>query len=62
MLVEYFSYEELKEIKAKVIKKHLIQEQCELFSVEKCVEDALSSKFFEFWGLFWLMFIIWIHE
>ncbi|XP_041349076.1 F-box/LRR-repeat protein 5-like [Gigantopelta aegis] len=44
MLIEYFSYEELKEIKAKVIKKHLIQEQSELFTVEKCVEDALSSE------------------
>ncbi|XP_046580695.1 F-box/LRR-repeat protein 5-like [Haliotis rubra] len=44
MLIKYFTYEELKEIKANVIKQHLAQHWSPDSHKEKCVEDALSSE------------------
>ncbi|XP_071084243.1 F-box/LRR-repeat protein 5-like isoform X1 [Haliotis cracherodii] len=44
MLIKYFTYEELKEIKANVIKQHLAQHRSPDSHTEKCVEDALSSE------------------
>ncbi|XP_076448172.1 F-box/LRR-repeat protein 5-like [Babylonia areolata] len=43
MLVEYFTYDELKELKAKVIQQHL-QEEEEAPGTEKCVPECDSDK------------------